>query len=352
MAALPPPTTGPAGWYPDPDGGPAPRYFDGRRWWPPVTTLVPAPEAHPDLPLVAAVGAIVILVLSLVGSRFLVDVLIDLEWPVLLYVAVLTAAGYGPSLWWCFYASRRWGSRRLSRDVGLRFRWWDLLWSPLIWISAVMCQVAIAAVVLAFDIPLTSNTEDVNEVQADRTYVIALLLTAVIAAPIVEELVFRGVVLRGFLSRMGVVLAIGLQAVIFGVAHVDPVRGAGNIGLALVLSGVGAALGVAAYMLRRVGPTILAHAIFNGVVMFLVLSGVADDLDESHGGRQVETAVVDEADVAEPRRGEETAVALGRVGGLEAAGVDHGGVLESGERLAGEDAGDGTFDVGARRAAA
>ena len=41
----------------------------------------------------------------------------------------------------------------------------------------------------------------------------------------------------------------------------------------MVLSAVGAALGLGAYLLRRIGPTILAHAIFNGVVLIIVISG-------------------------------------------------------------------------------
>jgi membrane protease YdiL (CAAX protease family) len=78
-------------------------------------------------------------------------------------------------------------------------------------------------------------------------------------------------------------LAIGLQGVLFGVAHVDPVRGVGNVGLALVLSGVGVAFGVSAYLARRLGPTVIAHAIFNGVVMAIVLSGVLDDVQTDLG---------------------------------------------------------------------
>ena len=49
-------------------------------------------------------------------------------------------------------------------------------------------------------------------------------------------------------------------------------RGTGNIGLVLVLGAVGVVFGGAAYLLRRIGPTILAHAIFNGVVMVIVLT--------------------------------------------------------------------------------
>ena len=47
--------------------------------------------------------------------------------------------------------------------------------------------------------------------------------------------------------------------------------------------GVGVAFGVSAYLARRLGPTVIAHAIFNGVVMVIVLSGVLDDVDTDFG---------------------------------------------------------------------
>ena len=91
-------------------------------------------------------------------------------------------------------------------------------------------------------------------------------------------------VLRGFLSRMRPTLAIAAQGVLFGIAHVDPIRGAGNAGLVLVLSGVGTAFGVSAYLLRRLGPTVIAHGILNAVVLTIVLSGVLDDIETDLGG--------------------------------------------------------------------
>lgn len=280
MNTLPPPTTAPAGWYPDPvDGGR--RYFDGYRWADRHTGPGPA-EEHPSLPFGAAVGAIVVLVVSLLGGKALVDWLVRYDWPVITYVVILGVVGYGPSVMWGWHVRRRWGAQRLTA-LGWRFRWADLGWGPVTWIAAVGTQLVFGAIVLVFDIPLSSNVESAADLDADRAYLVATLVTAVIAAPIVEELVFRGLVLRGLLSRVGPVLAIGLQGVLFGVAHVDPVRGVGNIGLALVLSGVGIAFGVAAYLARRLGPTVIAHAIFNGVVMAIVLSGVLDDVDTDLG---------------------------------------------------------------------
>lgn len=215
---------------------------------------------------------------SLFASKILLDRLVDFRWPVVVYVVLLGAVGYGPSLVWCRYASDRWGSGQVLRDVGLQPRWSDLGWGPVVWFGAILTQLAMAAIVLALDVPISNNTEGISELQADRTYVVSLVITAVVAAPLVEEMVFRGVVLRGLHSRLPIVAALVVQAVLFGAAHADPVRGAGNIGLVLVLSGVGTAFGVAAHLLRRIGPVVVAHALFNGVVLVIVLTGIADDL--------------------------------------------------------------------------
>lgn len=311
-AAFPPPTTAPAGWYPDPERPNGIRYFDGRRWAPsgPIRPAHTPPGftdrtprgPHPSLPIGAAWGALAVLLISLVGGRLMLDVLTTFRWPVVVYVAILSLVGYGPSLWWCRHVSRRWGVGRLSDDIGLRVRWSDLGWGPLVWIGTVATQIVFAVVVLVTGVPSGGNVEGVSEMRDDRTYVVVILLTAVVAAPLVEEMVFRGVVLRGFLQRMSAIPAIIAQGVLFGVVHVDPVRGADNIGLAIILSGVGIALGLAAFLLRRIGPTIIAHAIFNGVVLALVLTGVAERLQEedSASWSHADATIVDQAYIAEP----------------------------------------------------
>jgi membrane protease YdiL (CAAX protease family) len=300
MSQLPPPTTAPAGWYPDP-AGPGERYFDGRRWAATRPRLAEA-DPHPTLPLNAAVGALVVLVASLIVARAFVESLIGFDWPLLVYVVLLAVVGYGPSVAWIAYVRRRWAGGSLA-SIGFRFRWSDLGWGPLTWIAAVATQIVVAAMVLVLDIPLSSNVESVSDLEADRAYLIATTVTAVVAAPIIEEIVFRGLVLRGLLSRCAATVAIIVQGVLFGLAHVDPVRGVGNVGLVLVLSGVGVAFGVSAYLTRRLGPSIIGHAIFNAVVLAIVLTGAFGDLDtdlgESVGSRR-ESVVVDQADVAEP----------------------------------------------------
>ncbi len=220
----------------------------------------------------AALGAAAVLLVSLIVSRYVLEWLVEYDWPIAVYAAISAVLGYGPCVVWCVFAARRWGSGRFAEDTGFRVRWTDLAWGPLVWLTALMAEVAVVVLIEALDIPLTGNTEGISELRADRTYVIALLVTAVVAAPIIEELVFRGVMLRGLRSRLPATAAIVVQGAVFGVAHIDPVRGTGNLGLALVLTTVGVVFGGAAHLLRRIGPTVVAHAILNGVVMAVVLT--------------------------------------------------------------------------------
>jgi membrane protease YdiL (CAAX protease family) len=288
------------------------------------------------LPVVAAVGAIGVLTTSLVASKYLLDAIVGFGWPVVVYVALLVVAAYGPSVWWCRFASRRWGTGDLGTDIGLRPQWSDLGWGPVVWLGALGAQIAAGSVVVALDLPISNNTDPIREVAADRVYVVALVIAAVVAAPIVEEMVFRGVVLRGLSSRMPIVLAIVLQGVLFGAAHIDPVRGAGNIGLVSVLSGVGIAFGIAAHLLRRIGPTIVAHALFNGAVLIVVLTGVADRLQDA-AAEQVH--VVDQAHVTDSDRNGQSVVTrsapigteVGHLG--EAVGVEHTHVVDRRHRF-------------------
>jgi membrane protease YdiL (CAAX protease family) len=224
------------------------------------------------------VGAIGVLSVSLLASKYVLDSVVGLGWPVAVYVTILALVGYGPSVWWCRYVSRRWGTGSLGADIGLTPRFADLGWGPVIWLGAIAAQAVIGAIVVGLGVPLVGNTEGIEEISADRTYVVSLVITAVIAAPIVEEMVFRGVVMRGLRSRLPMLVVVVVQGVLFGLAHIDPVRGVGNIGLVLVLSGVGIAFGVAAALLDRIGPSIVAHALFNGAVLLIVLSGLADRL--------------------------------------------------------------------------
>jgi membrane protease YdiL (CAAX protease family) len=124
------------------------------------------------------------------------------------------------------------------------------------------------------DVPYRGNLDVGSDspFERDNTAIISLLVAAVICAPIVEEALFRGAVMRGLLSKMAAVPAIGIQAVLFGAAHFNPDFGRESIGLIIALSVAGAGLGLACYLLRRLGPVIIAHALMNAVAITVALN--------------------------------------------------------------------------------
>ena len=62
--------------------------------------------------------------------------------------------------------------------------------------------------------------------------------TAVIFAPILEELIFRGIVLEGFLKNYSPVKAIVLTNVLFGLAHMNPWQFVGAFLMGILISWV------------------------------------------------------------------------------------------------------------------
>ena len=261
----------PAGWYDDPWHPHGMRYWNGTDWTP--HAAMPAKGPHPTLPIQVAFGALLAMALPLIASRFILRGLADLRWPIAVYVVLAGVIAYGPPLAFWRAASRRWGSGRPLVDVGLRARWADLGWGSLTWLACVAAQVVVGLIVVATGIPFQNNTDQIRDARDSPGYVIPLLILAVVAAPIVEEIVFRGLVLRGLLSRLAPVAAVAAQGVLFGLAHFDPQRGVRNIGLVMVLGAVGCVLGGAGYLFRRLVPGMVAHAILNGVAMAVVLSG-------------------------------------------------------------------------------
>jgi uncharacterized protein len=102
--------------------------------------------------------------------------------------------------------------------------------------------------------------------------VTALALTACVLAPIAEELMFRGLLLRTFMRRMSFWPAAVLSTALFGVFHVyevGTVEGAVTLALSVGVLGL-----VNCHLVRitgRLTPGIMVHASFNALALAVAL---------------------------------------------------------------------------------
>lgn len=92
----------------------------------------------------------------------------------------------------------------------------------------------------------------------------------VLVAPFVEELLFRGIILRGFLRRYSRVNALLFSSIIFGAAHLNLYQfiGAGVLGLLL---------GWLYMHFRSILPGMFFHAIYNGAIAVTANAGSGNE---------------------------------------------------------------------------
>jgi membrane protease YdiL (CAAX protease family) len=89
-------------------------------------------------------------------------------------------------------------------------------------------------------------------------------LLLVIVAPLTEEYLLRGMILRGLLTRHRMFVAVGLSALLFGLLHAN-LR---QLFLGAVIGGV---FGWWYARTRSVGPGLIGHAVFNAVAWGAIL---------------------------------------------------------------------------------
>lgn len=97
---------------------------------------------------------------------------------------------------------------------------------------------------------------------APGAWFVVLAVVVVIGAPLIEEIVYRGMVQRGFVSSWGAPAGIVVTAALFAAIHMSWAETPALFVFALVL-------GVARHRTGRLGPAIVTHMAFNlaGLVM-------------------------------------------------------------------------------------
>jgi membrane protease YdiL (CAAX protease family) len=176
---------------------------------------------------------------------------------------------------WLAMVARRKGTGSLRTDFGLEVRrpasaWFaDLPW---FFLGVGLQLVALLPIGLLEELYGHTAKQDVVKT-ADRAsgwQVPVLALTIVLLAPLTEELLFRGTLLRSLLRKVTPTVAVLISAVVFGLVHAlgDPSVGTVIAMPAIILLGV-----VSGYQAVRTGNlsrSILLHVGFNALsVVFL-----------------------------------------------------------------------------------
>lgn len=182
--------------------------------------------------------------------------------------SVVIYAGLGLAGWG--FALRR---RNASfADAG--FRWTGvgpvLLALPLV-VALMIATFAVLTVTSAIvgDVPTAQEQVAPGDVTLGPTDLVWLLLAGAVAAPVVEEFLFRGLLFPYLRARKGVTFAVLASAALFAALHFVP-----PLIPALFVFGIVQALVV--YRLKSIYPAIALHALNNAILLIAVYVTLAE----------------------------------------------------------------------------
>jgi membrane protease YdiL (CAAX protease family) len=234
----------------------------------PTTDRVPGHRSGLNIAVIGVVSAVVLVMV--LNELFLRGAIRDPRLGELLSYLVVWLPLLAAVLTFCFL----FGSRSLSRDIGLRFRPLDLLWGLTL---GVIARVVASILEIAAYGSMGSAGAILDEPAHDLWWVFVMILAPVLVSPVVEELFFRGLVLRavarsaidnGAVRRWAFGIAVSVSAVTFALIHLinaGSPTAALVIGLSTLLFGLGA--GALAAVTGRLGGAIVAHVVFNALVV-------------------------------------------------------------------------------------
>lgn len=173
-------------------------------------------------------------------------------------------------------ASHRKGAGTLAEDFGFRGKWSDI---GLGLVVALAVQLLVLPGIAYLLRPLLGEPEVSGPVQdlLDKSQGLAfagLILSVAVGAPLVEELFFRGLLLRSLQRRVPDWAAVVVSAVAFGIAHGSALPIDAVVLVMISLTVFGAILAVMAIRTGRLGPSIVTHAVFNlFTLLYLTFTG-------------------------------------------------------------------------------
>ena len=159
--------------------------------------------------------------------------------------------------------------RRNDRSAAIRMD----RWSQIGWVKTMAISIAVIAVILGFSIIYQTYVFPDVELQGDMQRLLAaipdttgntilMFFAIAILAPVVEELVFRGMLQTSLMNHMPPYAAIAIASLIFGAIHFQPYAFP-------VLALLGAAFGYLYYATGSLRVNIAAHVLNNSAALLL-----------------------------------------------------------------------------------
>lgn len=277
------------GWYVDPWNRNQIRFWDGYRWSP-HTAVRHVPEGTALDQSMAVmrdedarawgwrpvVIPIVSMIAVIVATQFVVNLEPRTRTAELIFVAVVNLLVEGSIGLMLFLAGREVAARHggWARAFGWsRPRWKDFPVAGVGFVVSFGLRAFIGVLLNLFSNGRAADQARNIEVHSINVPTVLLLVgVAVIAAPITEELMFRGLLLRTFMRKWSFWPSALLSTLIFGLFHtyeVDTVLGA--VTLALSVGAMGLVNCVLVRRTDRLMPGMLVHAASNGLAVLVVL---------------------------------------------------------------------------------
>ncbi|MDE6219300.1 MAG: CPBP family intramembrane metalloprotease [Lachnospiraceae bacterium] len=177
-------------------------------------------------------------------------------------VATFVSAIFSVPAYWII-----WGRKRTEQDRQY-FREKVLKLKPFAMIVIASCGLYYLAILISAVIAVVSpeTMESYNEMMdmALGGSQMLAMLAAVILAPVNEECIMRGLILKNLQRFFSTPVVIIIQAVLFGIFHANWVQG-------IYVLPVGAALGYVAIKSRSVIPSIFMHLFYNMLSFVVIL---------------------------------------------------------------------------------
>ncbi|MCU1503569.1 MAG: hypothetical protein JWM12_2923 [Ilumatobacteraceae bacterium] len=222
-----------------------------------------------DIPIAALVWLLTWLVGNLIAGIILGAAGHGGSGPQPVWVSVVGAVVlWMPMLAGLWYLSQRLGVGSFAADYGCSWQPVDLVGLP-IGVLSQLVLLRLAYWPLEQWWPQTFGREKVEQSARDLSgaahggWLVLLIIVVVVGAPIVEELMYRGLLQGAFTRRLNEVVGVVVVAAWFAIIHFRPVEYPGLFLFGLVL-------GICAQRTGRLGMGIMAHMAFNVTGLILV----------------------------------------------------------------------------------